>query len=97
MFISTKGGLIHEDADFGLSSKKILSTLFSKGIINEDDVFQENCIEPKFLSAQIQQSRLNLGLEKIDCYSLNLPEIWLGKISKNDFYVKLLVRLKAGF
>ena len=93
IFISSKGGILHEDADIGQTLDGTLKYLIERKIITDEDVYQLSCIEPKFLEYQIQQSKFNLGVERIDCYSLNLPEIWLTKLSKPDFYNRLMVRL----
>ena len=91
IFISSKGGIIPEDAKTGMTVEQTISKLIKDRIIESDDVFEMSCLEPKFIRKQIMQSKLNLGVEQIDCYSLNLPEIWLGKISKPEFYQKLMV------
>ena len=93
IFVSSKGGVLEEDADFGITANMRINELLKSGIIDIGDIYQQSCLEPAFLKQQITKSKQNLGVQKIDCYSLNLPEIWLAKLNKNDFYGKLLVNL----
>lgn len=91
LFISTKGGFIPEDADKGTDLKTLTKDLLSKGIISEADIIESSCFAPGFLKHQIAASRANMGIDKIDCYSLNMPEILLTKLTTEQFYDSILV------
>lgn len=91
LFISTKGGFIPEDADKGIDIQTFTKELLSKGIISESDIVESSCFAPGFLRHQITASRENMGINKIDCYSLNMPEILLSKYTTEQFYDYILV------
>jgi len=91
LFLSTKGGFVHEDADFGITADVVLDKLVNSGQIEASDIYDSNCIHPKFLDLQLNASLSNLGVESIDCYSLNLPEIHLYRQDTPAFYKSLLV------
>jgi aryl-alcohol dehydrogenase-like predicted oxidoreductase len=91
MFLSTKGGFVHEDADFGITADVVLDKLVNSGQIEASDIYDSNCIHPKFLELQLSASLSNLGVESIDCYSLNLPEIHLYRQDVAAFHKSLLV------
>lgn len=57
----------------------------------EDVVGNVHCIAPDFLSDQIERSRRNLGLERIDVYYLHNPETQLEYVSKNEFLNRIRV------
>lgn len=91
VFIHTKGGLVHEDADLSVDGPTLIRQLTANGVIGDEDVFEGSCLEPEFLKHQIQKSRRNLGVETIDAYSLNLPEVWLARLPREAFFQKLMV------
>ncbi len=91
LFLSTKGGFVHEDADLGITADVVLDKLVNSGQIEASDVYDSNCIHPKFLELQLNTSLTNLGVDAIDCYSLNLPEIHLYRQDNASFYKSLLV------
>jgi aryl-alcohol dehydrogenase-like predicted oxidoreductase len=81
IFVSTKGGLISAE-----SKRELLAT----GTIESKDIVDENhCLAPQFLSHQINASLKNLGLECIDLYYLQNPEIELKELGEAEFYNRL--------
>jgi aryl-alcohol dehydrogenase-like predicted oxidoreductase len=91
LFISSKGGMIHEDADYGVYSEEIIGNMIKSGQIEASDINDSNCIHPNFLKVQLEKSLSNLGIETLDCYSLNLPEVHLLHQDNPTFYKNLLV------
>jgi hypothetical protein len=49
------------------------------------------CIHPLVLKEQLTQSLENLGIEQLDCYYLNLPEVLLNSLSKEEFMEELMM------
>lgn len=49
------------------------------------------CIHPLVLHEQISRSLSNLGLSRLDCYYLNLPEVLLPHLSKEQFLETLVM------
>lgn len=92
VIIATKGGFVAQDADIGVNFDQTVKSLLTKNIIKSEDVIkEENCIEPEFISHQFENSRKRLGVETIDFYSLNLPEVHLPYMSREAFFDKLTV------
>lgn len=49
------------------------------------------CIHPLVLKNQLDTSLQNLGIEQLDCYYLNLPEVLLNSLSKEEFIDELMI------
>lgn len=52
-----------------------------------------HCLAPRFLSAQLDRSRANLGVATIDVYCIHNPEVQLGAVDRPTF----LGRMRAAF
>lgn len=48
-----------------------------------------HCMDPAYMSDQLERSRRNLGLETIDVFYLHNPETQLGHVSPDVFYERL--------
>ena len=70
---------MQEDADHGISHENVKSELQSTFGVSEEEFVGMNCLNPDFLSYQLDKSRQNLGLETIDLVSLHNPENFLNK------------------
>jgi len=95
LVIATKGGFIPFDGGYPPSASAWFRTaLLEPGIADPDDVVA-NChiMTPKYLEAQIDWSRRNLGLRKIDIYYVHNPETQLQEIERPEF----LMRVRAAF
>ena len=55
------------------------------GILSAEDVVDGHSLSAPFLRDQIERSRKNLGVDRIDVYYLHNPEVELGALSRNDF------------
>lgn len=56
----------------------------------DKEFYEYNSLSPKFINYQFEKSKENLGLDHIDFYSLNQPEVHLSYLSKDQFFTKLL-------
>jgi len=89
--ISTKGGYLPFDSSHPVDFKSYLKTrFFDAGVMEPRDlVGGSHCMTPTYLSAQIDWSRRNLGLDTIDIYFLHNPESQLDEVSPADFHDRL--------
>lgn len=82
IFVVTKGGYLTVDPDFARSvheARRYLGeTYLASGLVDPDGIAQgAHAIDPAFLLDQIERSRRNLGLDTIDLYCLEDPELQL--------------------
>ena len=94
LFLITKGGLLTEDYSQPNSIETITKKLISDGILSQDEIIGTSCLNPKFIEFQFESSLVNLGVSSVDLYLLNLPDIRLTKISKDQLFNELLVLLE---
>jgi len=85
--VITKGGYLTIDPEVVTSRAEarryLLETYVDTGMVDPDRVSQGvHCLEPDFLRDQIQRSLRNLGLETVDYYLLEEPELLLGETRK---------------
>ena len=89
--IGTKGGFLNEDADIGFVYEDLIKELLDKKILdNTNEIFDNHCLNPKFIDYQFEKSRVNLGIECIDFYCLNLPEVHLSYLSQEELFDKII-------
>ncbi|HKY32644.1 MAG TPA: aldo/keto reductase [Candidatus Polarisedimenticolia bacterium] len=93
--VATKGGFIPFDGGFpARPAEWFRSALLAPGIASPQDVVADcHIMTPRYLDAQIEWSRRNLGLETLDIYYLHNPETQLQEVRRDEF----LVRLRAAF
>jgi len=90
IIVATKGGYIAFDGTVPSDPRAYVhSTFIATGLATADDISDWNCIAPRYIDAQVEQSLRNLGLECIDIYYLHNPEAQLQKRSRADFYKQL--------
>ena len=79
--VVTKGGALTPEPERAGSytsvQRDLYETYIDSGIVSPDDVYRGHSIDPGFLLDQIERSRTNLGLETLDCYLIQEPEIHL--------------------
>ncbi|HET9480422.1 MAG TPA: aldo/keto reductase [Candidatus Polarisedimenticolia bacterium] len=95
LLVASKGGFIPFDGEYpARPADWFRSALLEPGIAAPDDVVA-NChiMTPRYLEAQIDWSRRNLGLDTIDIYYLHNPETQLQELERSEF----LMRVKAAF
>ena len=79
--VVTKGGALTPEPEragsYTSAQRDLYETYIDSGIVSPDDVYRGHSIDPGFLLNQIERSRTNLGLETLDCYLIQEPEIHL--------------------
>ena len=87
--IVSKGGALTPDAerahDYTSAQRDLVSTYLDSGILDPSEVTRGHSIAPRFLLDQIARSRRNLGLETIDYYLVQEPEVHLKELGVNGF------------
>ena len=78
--VLTKGGGLTPDPEragsYTSAQRDLYATYIDSGIVSPD-VYRGHSIDPGFLLDQIQRSRRNLGLETLDYYLVQEPEVHL--------------------
>jgi len=88
--VATKGGYIAFDETVPADPRAYVHAQFiATGLATSSDIVDWNCIAPRYIDAQVEQSLHNLGLESIDIYYLHNPEAQLQKRTRQDFYKQL--------
>jgi aryl-alcohol dehydrogenase-like predicted oxidoreductase len=85
--VITKGGYLTIDPEVVTSRadarRYLVETYVDTGLVDPDHVSQGvHCLQPDFLRDQIQRSLRNLGLETVDYYLLEEPELLLDETRK---------------
>ena len=95
LIVATKGGYITFDGEVPPNPRAWFEQHFVRtGIVGPDDMVEgSHCLTPRWLSAMLELSRANLGLETIDIYYLHNPETQLNTVSRAEF----LSRIRAAF
>jgi len=93
IIVATKGGYITFDGEVPPNPHDWFEEHFVRtGIVGPDDMVEgSHCMTPKWLSAMLEMSRANLGLETIDIYYLHNPETQLNVISRAEFLARIRV------
>ncbi len=80
LFLSTKGGYVPSHR----------TQFFEMGILELADIVADShCMKPSFLDFQIATSLKNLGLDSIDLYYIENPELQLATVGEEEFYRRL--------
>ena len=97
VFISTKGGFVPFDGRPVSDVTKLFEEQYvSRGVAKSGDLLGGcHCMEPAYLSDQIDKSRKNLNVETIDLYYLHNPETQLEELPDRIFYDKLVMAFGA--
>lgn len=97
--VVSKGGALTPDPerarDYTSAQRDLYSTYIESGLLDLADVIQGHAIAPVFLLDQIERSRRNLGLETIDSYLIQEPEILLRKLGPDRFREALTAAFEA--
>lgn len=68
------------------AQRDLIATYVDTGLITPSEVVGGNCLSPDFLRDQIDRSRRNLGLETLDLYLVQEPEIHLRALGPEEFW-----------
>lgn len=89
VIVITKGGELCLDAEArigtGYPQQQLYADYVETGLIDPDAVVNGNCLAPRFLLDQVEKSRRNLGLETIDIYLVQEPELHLRSLGPGQF------------
>lgn len=90
--VATKGGFIPYDTLPPPDVRAYLEATFVKpGIAGVSDIVAGcHCMTPAYLLNQLDRSLANLNLECVDIYYVHNPETQLGKISREEFNLRML-------
>lgn len=86
--VVTKGGELAIDAEalgLGHPQHQLYRSYVETGLLDPDTVVNGCCLAPAFLLDQIERSRGNLGLETLDLYLLQEPELQLRALGPTRF------------
>jgi aryl-alcohol dehydrogenase-like predicted oxidoreductase len=94
VFVVTKGGTLTVDPELvrgpGEARRYLIETYLETGLVDPERlVGGAHSLEPAFLLDQIERSRRNLGLETIDLYAIEEPELHLLACGPDDFRKRL--------
>ena len=97
--VVSKGGALTPDPEqaqnYTAMQRDLYTTYVESGILDSDDVRRGHVMTPRFLLDQIKRSRENLGLETLDYYLLQEPEIHLRKLGSDQFREDLAATFEA--
>jgi aryl-alcohol dehydrogenase-like predicted oxidoreductase len=97
--VVSKGGQLTPNPDFirdpARAHHDLYSSYIESGILDASDVTRGHSMSPRFLLDQIQRSRRNLGLDTIDYYLIQEPEIHLRALGVDGFRSALLATFEA--
>lgn len=87
--VVSKGGVLTPSPEVAESYTMVQRDLFENyidsGLVQPSEIIRGHCLSPAFLLDQIHRSRRNLGLETIDYYLIQEPEVILKKLGPDDF------------
>lgn len=87
--VVTKGGALTPNSEFAGNpagaQQDLYSSYLTSGILDPSEVVRGHSMAPGFLLDQIRRSRENLGLETIDYYLVQEPEIQLRQLGADGF------------
>jgi aryl-alcohol dehydrogenase-like predicted oxidoreductase len=100
VFVISKCGYLSVDAESVIEGRRyLIVTYLDSGLIDVDEVVNGvHVLNPGFVADQIERSRRNLGLETIDLYLLEDPELQLaarGPTRFKDLLARLFETLEA--
>jgi aryl-alcohol dehydrogenase-like predicted oxidoreductase len=97
--VVTKGGALTPDPDrvrdFQSAQRDLYASYIDSGILDASAITRGHSMSPRFLLDQIQRSRRNLGLETIDYYMIQEPEIQLRALGADGFRKALCQTFEA--
>ncbi len=90
MFLVSKGGFLsfrnERPADLAAWFQK---EVVAKGLGRSEDLTQAHCISPEYIAFQLELSRQLLGVETLDAFLIDQPEVHIPVIGKDQLNRKL--------
>ncbi len=97
--VVSKGGQLTPNPDYlrdpTLAQRDLYESYIDSGILDPSQVTRGHSMAPRFLLDQIQRSRRNLGLDTIDYYMIQEPEIHLRELGADGFRMALHASFEA--
>jgi len=95
--VATKGGLLPFDGSRPDDPGRYVREQFVEpGVVDRDDlVLGQHCIAPDYLDARVEASLSALGLERIDLFYVDTPEVQLEERSRAAVYDRLEAAFEA--
>jgi len=98
--VLTKGGYLTVDPDvagtYSRARRYLVETYIHSGLVEPALIAGGvHCLSPAFLRDQIRRSRRNLGLETIDYYLIEEPELHLGEGNADEFRRRICAAFEA--
>ncbi len=91
--VVSKGGALTPDpdraSDHASAQRDLYETYIDSGLLDPREISRGHSIAPEFLLDQIHRSRHNLGLDTIDYYLIQEPEIFLKSLGADGFRTAL--------
>jgi aryl-alcohol dehydrogenase-like predicted oxidoreductase len=90
--LCTKAGFLTPDGEMPADANDYFSREFLEhGVFAPEDIAAGcHCMTPRYLSDQLDRSRQNLGVERVDVFYLHNPETQLDEISREEFRKRIL-------
>src|SRR5258708_28394269 len=91
VIVATKGGYVTFDGTVPPDPRAWFAEHFIKsGIVAPGELVDgSHCMTPRYISAMLELSRANLGLETIDIYYLHNPETQLEVVDRREFLKRI--------
>ncbi|MFB6146982.1 MAG: aldo/keto reductase [Halobacteriaceae archaeon] len=91
VILVTRGGFVPFDGDRPADPGQFVRAQYvDTGVVDVDDlVMGAHCLSPSFLDHQIDRSRAALGVDTIDCYLLQAPEVQRDEHPEETVYDRL--------
>jgi aryl-alcohol dehydrogenase-like predicted oxidoreductase len=95
--LCTKGGYLAFDGARPHDARAYVEETFLRpGLLAADDIVAGcHSMAPRYLLDQIDRSRRNLGVDRIDVYYVHNPETQLGEVPRAEFLRRLRVAFEA--
>lgn len=90
ILVATKGGYLAFDGSAPPDPRRYVEETYVRtGLASADRIAGWNCIQPSYLSDQVERSRRNLGVETIDLYYVHNPESQFERVEADALYEEL--------
>lgn len=85
--LCTKAGFLTPDGEMPVDANEYFSREFlERGVFKPEDIAAGcHCMMPGYLADQLERSRQNLGVERIDVFYLHNPETQLDEVPREEF------------
>lgn len=91
VIVASKGGYLTFDGEMPPDPRAYFKRAYlDSGLIEPDQLVDgSHCLAPRYLEAMLERSLANLGLSALDVYFLHNPETQLGRVSPEEFALRI--------